>query len=146
MRKRAEVDTVLLHKIFEQGSMTARETEELFGVSWGALRKIRLSMGFKEHKSITCNVCGKAKARNMYSFKSPGVCITCRMAKDGTITHGGRPELAIKTARTKCLKCNRPFLSRLGYRDQKINRICPICSRTNSFLGPGSDYPELMFG
>lgn len=146
MRKRAEVDIVLLRKIFEQGNMSGREMEDLFGISWGCLRKIRRSMGFKEHKKIVCNVCEKAKSRNMYSYKSPGVCITCRRAKDSSIKHGGRPVSTIKTARTKCLKCSRPFLTRLGYHREKVNRICPVCSRTNSFIGENSDYPELMFG
>jgi len=130
------MDKDLLRKIFESNQMTDKEISELFSKSRSTVSVYRREMQCKAGK-ITCNVCGEPKRASCFKSEFPGVCISCRRALEleTPYVRTGRPKEVIKTARTVCLKCNKHFLTRTGYKNQLINRICPICTRTNNYLG-----------
>ena len=130
------MDKDLLRKIFESNSMTDKEISELFSTSRSTVSVLRHELQCKAGK-ITCNVCGEPKRASCYRSEFPGVCIACRrvLELENPYTRIGRTKGLIKTARTVCLKCNQHFLTKLGYRNQLVNRICPICTRTNNYLG-----------
>ena len=130
------MDKDLLRKIFESNSMTDKQIAELFSTSRSTVSVYRREMQCKAGK-ITCNVCGEPKRASCFKSEFPSICISCRrvLELETPYTRNGRPKGLIKTARTKCLKCGSWFLTRLGYRDVKVNRICVTCSRTNNYLG-----------
>ena len=151
MRPRKHFNRVLLEKALRQGEMTVKELSEMFELSSRKIGTFRSGLGIKRATAIKCTVCGLPKAPNCYRSDYPGICIICRREMGLEVNHAfgrGRPRTdeTIKTARAKCLKCGKPFLTRLGYKDQKVNRICAICSRSNSFLGEPETELAILYG
>lgn len=151
MRPKKHFDRVLLEKALRQGEMTVMELSGMFELSSRKIGMFRNSLGIRRATAIKCTVCGLPKAPNCYRSDYPGICIICRREMGLEVNHAigrGRPRTdeTIRTARTKCLKCGHAFLTRLGYKDQKVNRICAMCTRTNSYLGDEETELSILYG